>query len=686
MNDGLRIGVDIGGTFTDAVAVFPDSVRVAKVPSNPENPSQAVLAAISALNIDDPPERFLHGTTLVTNMLLERKGALTGFITSSGIRDVLHIGRHERPLTYAISQEIAQQHYPPVPRKWRHTVPERIDAKGEIVTALDEARLRTAVRELIEAGVETIAIGFLHAYRFPENERQAEAWAKEEAPNTFISLSSEVSPRFREYERFLTTAWNARVAPAAAAYLSELAEAIATRYADVCLTMMTSNGGLEEVDMSVEATVGSLRRTPIRLALSGPAAAGNATAHIARKLGFSNCVGLDVGGTSSDIVVVRGGRLHEAPVEERNVAGYPLQVPMLDLHTIGAGGGSLAYRDGFETLHIGPESAGAMPGPACYGKGGTRPTVTDAAVIVGRLPSMIKLGGIMPIQDNLAYDAFAREFDISNNEIIKTALDVLALAEANIAFAIRERTVARGLDPAELALVAAGGAGPLLACGIAEMLELAEVIIPPRSGLLAAWGLLVAPDRRESTITILQPVSELSQEAIQSFFDKAFEGLSQEPPEEAEYLFTAALRYLGQGFEVDVPITQEDSIAQITERFHKAHDHEYGFALEDAPLEWVELRVAWEYPATTWEFPKLSGGDQSSNDIEIWELVATRSGHLDREVVNSHATVLNGQDLQNGAVLEGPVIILEQDTTVYAPTGWQVNVMDGGYLRIKHNG
>ncbi|MFQ5408439.1 MAG: hydantoinase/oxoprolinase family protein, partial [Anaerolineales bacterium] len=620
MNHVLRVGIDIGGTFTDAVAITSDGIRTAKVPSNAKQPGAAVLTAIDALQLAQAPDRLLHGTTLVTNMLLERKGARTGFITSSGMRDVLHIGRHERPLTYAIRQEVPRQHHPPTPRAWRKTVSERIGADGEVVVPLDEEAVRRAARQLVADGVESIAVGFLHAYRYPEHERTAARIVEETAPDVFVCVSSEVSPRFREYERFLTTAWNARVAPAASSYLSHLAQQIDARWPGVRLTLMTSNGGLEEVDMQAEPARGDLRRTPIRLALSGPAAAGNAVAGVARDLGLSNCVGLDVGGTSSDIVVVRDGRLHEAPQEERHVGGYPLQTPMLDLHTIGAGGGSLAHRDAFGTLHVGPQSAGANPGPACYGLGGTQATVTDAAVVSGRLPGSVRLGGAMQLHPDLSHRVIAETFQTSGEGIVQAALEVLALAEANIAFAVRERTVARGLDPAELALVAAGGAGPMLACGVAEMLELAEVVVPPRPGLLAAWGLLVAPDRRESTVTVLRPLAQVTPEQAASLFEQAFAGLSQTPPSMARILHMAALRYLGQGFEVEVAVDEPRDVSALAERFHKAHEHEYGFSLPDAPVEWVELRVAWEVPADTWRFSDAHETEGKEIVTDVWEL------------------------------------------------------------------
>ena len=682
----MRIGVDIGGTFTDAIAVSPHGISTAKVPSRADQPGAAVLAALNALQLDQVPDRLFHGTTLVTNMLLERKGAQTGFITSQGMRDVVLIGRHERPLNYAIRQEIPQQHHPPVPRRWRFAVPERIGATGEVVLPLDEQAVREAVRELAAAGVEAIAIGFLHSYRYPEHEQQAERWVREEAPHVFVCSSHEVSPRFREYERFLTTAWNARVAPGAARYLSDLAGDINSRWPGLQLTLMTSNGGLEEVRLEAEEIKGNLKRTPIRLGLSGPAAAGNAVTRVASELGLRHCVGLDVGGTSSDIVVIRDGRLREAPWEERRIGGYPLQIPMLDLHTIGAGGGSLVFRDEYGTLNVGPESAGANPGPACYARGSSQPTVTDAAAVVGRLPKDILLGGTMPIQVELAQRAFANTFATDEPGTIRAALDVLSLAEANIAFGIRERTVARGLDPAELALVAAGGAGPLLACGIAETLQLAEVIVPPLPGLLAAWGLLVAPDRRENTVTVLKPLQEVTSQDSIAYFEQAYNGLSVTPPEGAHILRTAALRYLGQGFEVEIPVTDEADLLDLEESFHRAHEHEYGFSMPGAPVEWVELRVAWEIPAHPWTFPEIASDlDPSPSTATVWEYQHQNGSDGQLAPQRVEAQVFDRSRLALDIQFAGPAIVLEHDATTYIPTGWIARTVPGGYLRIQKN-
>ncbi|MCX8061692.1 MAG: hydantoinase/oxoprolinase family protein [Anaerolineales bacterium] len=679
MSISTRIGIDIGGTFTDAIAVTPQGIRIAKVPSTPQEPWRAVIAAVEALQLEEPPSAFLHGTTLVTNMLLEHKGAPTGFITSQGMRDVLHIGRHERPLTYAIRQEIPQQHYPPVPRKWRRTVAERIGADGQVVVPPNEAEVRQVVRWLVEQGVQAIAIGFLHAYRYPEHERLAEQWAHSEAPHLFICTSHEVSPRFREYERFMTTAWNARVAPGAAQYLSDLSRQIQQLWEGVRLTMMTSNGGLEDVNLSAHETYGELRRTPIRLALSGPAAAGNACVRVVQDLGLKHCVGLDVGGTSSDIVVVRDGRLNEAPWEERRIGGYPLQIPMLDLHTIGAGGGSLVKRDEFGAIHVGPQSAGAEPGPACYGRGGELPTVTDAAVIVGRIPPDLLLGGTLPIYPDLAWKAFEQAFRADKDVVIHSALDVLGLAEANIAFGIRERTVKRGLDPAELSLVAAGGAGPLVACGVADVLELAEVIVPPRPGLLAAWGLLSAPQRREAASTVLRLLREVDPTEAESLFRQTTKKLSTQPPAGAKLMRTAAMRYLGQGFEVEVPVDEPVDLEQLEQRFHLAHEHEYGFSMKNSPVEWVELRVAWEQPSPTWSFT-FDGTLKTPPErrVLVYERLPGESIFQANE-----ARLLERRLLPANFQVAGPAVITERDATIYIPSGWFAQVVENGYIRIR---
>jgi N-methylhydantoinase A len=302
--------------------------------------------------------------------------------------------------------------------------------------------------------------------------------------------------------------------------------------------------------------------------------------------------------------------------------------------------------------------------------------------VIGRLPEDILLGGKMPINVALARQAFADAFATDEAGVIKSALDVLSLAEANIAFGIRERTVARGLDPAELALVAAGGAGPLLACGIADTLQLAEVIVPPRPGLLAAWGLLVAPDRRESTITVLRPLGEVSPAESVAYFERAYQGLSAPPPSGAQILRTAAMRYLGQGFEVEIAVDDPANTAELDQRFHSAHDHEYGFSMPAAAVEWVELRVAWEIPAPAWAFPEMvENSVQQPRQIALWESKGSEGG-----LATVTASVYDRSGLPLDFQFEGPAIVIEEDATTYIPSGWVAHTATGGYLRIRKNG
>jgi len=670
----VLVGVDIGGTFTDGVAVAAGQLRTIKLPSTPADPAAAVLAALDALGQRAAPTRVLHGTTLVTNMLLERRGARTGFVTTQGMRDLLHIGRHERPLNYAIRQELPQQHHPPVPRRRRICVPERLSADGSVVIPLDEEALRHALRQLLRDGVQALAIGFLHAYRQPRHELRAAALAAQEAPEVFTCCSHEVSPRFREYERFLTSAWNAHVAPGATTYLRRLVAGLEERWPQTSLAMMTSSGGLETLQPAAAQRPGSLARTPIRLALSGPAAAASGVARVARELGLQDCVGLDVGGTSADIVVLRGGRLRRAPMEERRVGGYPLQIPMLDLETMGAGGGSLVRRDRFGALRIGPRSAGARPGPACYGQGGSLATVTDAAVVAGRLPSQVLLAGTLRLQHDLARQALVQACGPAGEPVCQ-ALEILALTEADIAFAIRERTVARGLDPSAMALVAAGGAGPLLAAGVAEVLELAEVVVPPHPGLLAAWGLLAAPERREATATVLRPLEDVAD--LPQRYVSAVARLPRARPAGVPLQRSAALRYAGQGNEVQVPVADPTDLDALARAFHRAHEREYGFDLPAAALELVSLRVAWEQPAPTWRFPDAPLQQAPIVRCALWEL-----DEYERPE-RRQARALPRSALRPGEWFAGPAVLLEPDSTSYVPTGWRAQRAPGGHLRIR---
>ena len=659
-----KIGVDIGGTFTDIVIISDHEIITAKVQSDKNNPQNSVLNGLNKLELKFIPDSFLHSTTLVTNMLLEHKGAKTAFITTQGMRDLLHIGRHNRPLNYAIAQEIVQQHYPPVPRKWRITVPERIDAKGNVIVSLKKDSIINAVKKLIAEGVESIAIGFLHSYRFNQHEELAKKWIEEEFPNLYVCTSNQVSPRFREYERFITTVLNAKTALNVRKYILDLSKEISKKWKNINLTLMTSNGGLEEVAPNNKELTGQIFNNPIRLALSGPAAAGSAFGKITKDLQLSNCIGLDIGGTSTDITIIRDKKLREAPNDESTIGQFPLQIPMLDLQTIGAGGGTIVYRDEYDILHIGPQSAGSDPGPACYDKNGCEPTVTDAAVVAGRIPEKLILGDELPIKSELSYWAIKQKFNIDNdNEARKLANEILKLTEANIAFAIRERTIARGINPNELAMIAAGGAGPMLACGVAEILELKEIIIPPYPGFLAAWGLLVAPKRNEFAISILKNLNMISPVELKELFRSVKEKLSAKRTQKSKLTYIASLRYAGQGFELNLNLDKPIGKQALEKMFVKAHEQEYDFSLANTDIEWLELRAVWESPTDEWKFPTKS--------VDVNPQQSTNIIHRDKLKLNQKIT--------------GPFIIVESDTTIFIAKGWNAILEKNSYIRIKKN-
>ncbi|MEM6624997.1 MAG: hydantoinase/oxoprolinase family protein, partial [Pseudomonadota bacterium] len=456
------IGVDVGGTFTDIV--FHDTqgmTHIHKVPTTPDNPARGVLAGITALcdRFDvarETIDHVYHGTTTATNAILEHDGAECGMITNEGYRDILHIGRHQRPQHFSIQQEIPWQDRPLIKRRFRKTVPHRIaPPTGEVLVALDEDAVRGAARELRDAGVKSIAVCFLFSFLDPSHEARARALVLEEYPEAFVTTSSTVSPQFREFERFTTSAINAFVGPKVRDYVSQLEGEIQAAGMKADLHIMASNGGA--------ATAAMVSERPVVTLLSGPAAGVLGGAWTGGLSGKTSLITFDVGGTSADIGIVVDGRFAEATPRDTWIAGFPLMVPMIDIHTIGAGGGSIAHRDAGGAFKVGPRSAGARPGPAAYGHGGTEPTVTDANVVLGRLDPENFLGGEMGLDvtaAEAAVDGFATDMGMDR---LAAAEGIVTIVNANMAGAIRSRTVQKGLDPRDFALVAFGGGGPLQA-------------------------------------------------------------------------------------------------------------------------------------------------------------------------------------------------------------------------------
>ena len=453
-------GVDIGGTFTDLMLYDTESseVVVHKVRSTPEEPERAMIDGLQELcrqakRRPDEVDAVFHGTTVATNAVLTHQGAVAGMITNSGFRDVVHIGRHQRPEHYSIMQDIPWQARPFVKRRHRKVVAGRLmPPLGAELEPLDEDGVRQAARELRDAGVQAVAICFLFSYLNPETERRAATIVQEEIPDAFVTASADVFPQFREFERFTTACMNAFVGPTTGRYLERLSDALREIGVPGDLHVMMSNGGV--------ASATQAARRPVTLMLSGPAAGVLGGLWAAQLDGRQRFITFDMGGTSADIGIVTERGVIEAQARDTTVAGYPLLVPMIDIHTIGAGGGSIAYRDSGGAFRVGPRSAGASPGPAAYGTGGTEPTVTDANVVLGRIDPDRFLGGEMPLDRaaaTRAVETLARELRLP---VLETAEGIITIANANMAGAIRSRTIQKGHDPREFTLVAFGGAGP----------------------------------------------------------------------------------------------------------------------------------------------------------------------------------------------------------------------------------
>src|SRR3954470_7133472 len=513
------VGVDIGGTFTDFMLYDTESgsVHVHKVPSTPHEPERAMVSGLAelcdraGLSPADVTGVF-HGTTIATNAVLEHEGAVAGMITTRGFRDVVHIGRHQRPLHYSVMQDIPWQARPFVQRRHRKVVTERIvPPTGEVLVPLDEDEVRAAARELREEGVEAVAVCFLFSYLNPEHERRAAALVREELPDAFVTTSADIVPQFREFERFTTATMSAFVGPKVGSYLDRLATGLEGEGVQADLHVMMSNGGV--------ASVRSAAQRPVTMLLSGPAAGILGGQWAGALAGRRRLITFDMGGTSADIGIVTDEGVTEASARDTWIGGYPLLVPMLDVHTIGAGGGSIAYVDEGGAFRVGPRSAGAEPGPACYGNGGEEPTISDAHTVLGRLDPARFLGGRMTLDRDAAVEAVGRLAEELGLPLIDTAEGILTIANSNMARAIRSRTIEKGHDPREFTLVAFGGAGPLHAAEVADLLGIPEVLVPPYPGITSASGLLTSDLKYDQMRTVFQLQGSIDADRINHELD-----------------------------------------------------------------------------------------------------------------------------------------------------------------------
>lgn len=683
------IGVDVGGTFTDLVLADTETgaVTIHKVSTTPEDPSIGVADGVGALCdraglARAAVDHVLHGTTIATNAALEHRGAECGLITTRGYRDILHIGRHQRPQHYSIRQQIPWQATPLVKRRHRHVVTERlVPPKGEVLVPLAEDEVREAARALKAAGITAIAIGFLFSYLNPAHERRAREIVLEEHPDAFVTISSDVAPQFREFERFTTAAMNAFVGPKVRDYVARLGKRLADAGLGADLHIMASNGGVVTPAMVAER--------PVVTMLSGPAAGVLGGAWAGELSGRRNLITFDVGGTSADIGIVTEGTFSEATARDTWIAGFPLLTPMIDIHTIGAGGGSIARVDEGGAFRVGPQSAGARPGPAAYGRGGTEPTVTDAHVVLGRLVPQNFLGGAMSLDvaaSERVIDALAARLGLGRDA---AALGVLTIINANMANAIRSRTVQKGIDPRGHALVAFGGAGPLHGAEVAAELGIREVVVPPHPGITSATGLLTSDLKYDALRTAFQASTALDLARMAEDFAAmeaeiaarfAADGIA---PEATRTARAADMRYAGQGYELrvamDAGAVDAAMIAAALARFHAAHRAEYGHAFPEAVVEIVNLRVIGigERPKPAKPAP-AAGGSLAAATLRTAPVVFSVDGTPQR----LDTPVLARDRMPLDQPIPGPAIVVQTDTTTVVPPGCTLVADRGGNLII----
>ena len=682
--DGFRIGVDIGGTFTDVIGRRGDRVWAAKVPSSPENLVAGVLAgveAVLALSGEAPGdiERFVHGTTIATNAILEEKGARIGLLMTEGFEDVLEIGRQKRSRMY----DLFMSPETPVflaPGRRRAGISERIDSDGSIVVPLHEAGVRATVARLVEEEeIEAVAVCYLFSFRNPAHERRAADIIARDFPRLAVSISSEVDPVFREYERTCVTAFDAYVRPIVNGYLNGLGAALHRRGIRAPLLIMQSRGG-----------VASARRTvarPVTTLLSGPAAGALGGRSAGERSGRRELITLDIGGTSTDVALARGGA--SLISREGRIRGYPLRVPMVDVHTIGAGGGSIARLDDAGVLKVGPESAGANPGPACYGRGGSVPTVTDASLVLGYLDPARFAGGIR-LRTDAAERAVGALAEAMQCSLAEAAFGIHTVCNAAMAEAVRMLTVKRGHDPRDFALVLLGGAGPLHGGAIAERLAIETLIVPPRPGVLAAEGLLEARiqcDRYRTFATRAQIADPASMDAAFEELEAAGRAEMSRDGVAADTIAVerfAEMRYVGQSYELEVPLgrgaVESRSIAAAERAFRDRYREVYGHGSLEEVVEFVNLRVLLSGPPMT--PPVFARVPADRPAPAAFPPAAVRPAFFGRPHGWRDTALHDRAALAVGAEIEGPAIVTQADTTTVVYPGHRATVDDAGNLVV----
>jgi N-methylhydantoinase A len=673
----VRIGVDTGGTFTDVVLYDEETgeIHTTKTPSTPPEFDRGVLNGIDAIvegtDVDPSRVEFLsHGTTVGTNAVLEGDVPPLGLLTNEGLRDVLEIGDQTRPELYDLQQE-----KPPalVPRRRRLGVPGRIAHDGSVVDELDEAAAREAIDDLVESGAESIVVSMLFSHLNDEHERRIGELIEEHGSEVPYALSSAVYPEPREYDRTVTTVLNEAVKRNIADYLDRLGSGVEERGIDVPLNVMHSGGGIFSPEQATEFA--------LRTVLSGPAAGAVACRDVSTGLGYDAAIGLDMGGTSADVSIVEGGEIVRSTEGEIN--DLPIKTPLIDISTVGAGGGSIAWIDEGGGLRVGPRSAGADPGPICYDRGGTEPTVTDANLLLGRLSAEAFVAGDMDLVVDRTRERFREAVaDPLDESVESAALDVLKVANAKMAREIRRVTVERGRDPAEFALVAFGGAGPMQAPAVADRMEIDTVVLPRTPGTLSARGLLLADVRADESRAYRgerldagamgEQFAELEATVSGRFAEMGFDA------DEVDIERAADVRYVGQSYELTVPAgdgpLDDEAVEAIVERFHEEHARLYGHAMREEPVEAVTLRVTGTVP--TPPLADRAEADDADPHRGEREVYFEGTGYTETEVLFRPAFAV-------GETVEGPAILEDTGSTAMLPPGTTGRVADDGSFVIE---
>lgn len=655
----MIIGIDTGGTFTDFIYHTGADWAVLKTLSSPKNPAEAVLSGLSRIT-EKADIRVVHGSTVATNAVLEKKGAKTALLTNAGFADVIEIGRQQRTDLYALHYRRKPSL---VPADLRFGVAGRITADGEVSTDLDEAALIQIIRQLADLQVESVAVCYLFAFVNPVHEQKTAALLKD--LGCPVSLSHEILPEFREYERTSTTVINAYLAPRIRQYIQDMAGRIPRG----SLRIMQSNGG------SISAETAA--HEPVRTILSGPAGGVVGAYEVGRSAGFERLITFDMGGTSTDVALLDQGLPLSA---ESTIDGFPVKVPMLDIHTVGAGGGSIARMDAAGALKVGPESAGADPGPICYGKGGHQITVTDANLFLGRLQPDFFLSGGMAIEKKKLAPAFNQMAEASGLTAMELAKGVLSVANTAMERAIRKISVERGHDPADFVLMAFGGAGGLHAAFLAKLLNIARLIIPKHPGILSAIGILTAELIRDYSKTVMLKPSEWPFAEIEALYqpltkrgkkDLGREGMAETAIRVDRY---ADMRYKGQSYEIMVPFAPG-----FIDRFHETHKTLYGFSSPEHPVELVNIRIrAIGTPTEKPAFEKLAPGGRAMPENAV---MAIRPVIFDQAAIKT--LIIDRDRLLSENLIRGPAIITEYSSTIVIPPFAEARVDEFGNIVVS---